>query len=549
MSDREELNKLRRLKELESKLAKSVKRGKRDIDAAGGMLDIPTVNMNPTKGMSNASLAVAGYGKAGADIARGVGQTIGVVSGDDVAESDRLDAPLLATTPGAIGNMIGNAVETAPAFLAPGANTVKGAALAGGVVGALAPTADKNVISGKAENALVGAGLSAGITGVGNVIGGAVNSKQASLAQKRVDEEIKRATTRDAISVGLVVPPANANPTVKNRLFQGISGKAATEQQTSIQNQEVRNRLIKEDLGINPAIPVNKEDLFKHMKTLGQSYDKVKNLGDLTVTNQFNRELLDLKKTAATIENTFPGVVDTSSIQLADKMMQATGSRIPAEATVELMKDLKFQGNLNKFNTANGGKPDPAKVSLGRAQLSAAKAIENLIDKNLRGRGDTTTLNEFRRAQVLYAKTGMAVKALNDATGDFSAGPYLKAYRKGDPMTGNTELIGRFASAYEKANQDIKFAAPGISPLDVATASGVSAVSGDMRGMAMLAGRPTVRKIITSSGYQARNTTPNYNIGLGLDALRGATGQSGQTALKSLLLPNLRDKFNAPESD
>jgi hypothetical protein len=70
-----------------------------------------------------------------------------------------------------------------------------------------------------------------------------------------------------------------------------------------------------------------------------------------------------------------------------------------------------------------------------------------------------------------------------------------------------------------------------------------------MRGLAMIAGRPTVRSYITSSGYQARNTTPNYNLGLGLSALRGATGPNGQVGLKSLLLPNLMDKFNAPESD
>lgn len=516
---------------------------------AAQSMPIPTVSQNPTTGMSTGGLALAGAGKATADIVRGAGQTVGLVSPADVAETNRLDAPLLETTPGMVGNVIGNAVDTLPAFMAPGAATVKGAALAGGIVGALAPTEEDNVLFGKAKNAALGAGLSAGMTVAGNAISGAVTSKEAELAKRRVEEEIKRETTRDGLKAGFSVPPANANPTIKNKTLQGMAGKAATEQQTSIQNAPVRNRLILEDIGMNPAAPVNKEDLFKHMKVIGQSYDRVKNLGDLTVTSQFNREMLDLKRSAATIENSFPGVVDTSSIQLADKLMRPNGSRVPAEALVELAKDLKFTGNLNKYNTAAGGKPDPAKVSLGRAQLKAVEAIENLLDKNLRGRGDTTTLNEFRKARVLYAKTGLAVKALNDATGDFSAGPYLKAYKKGDPLTGNSELVGRFAAGYPKANQDITFASPGISPLDVAVGSGVSAVSGDMRGLAMVVGRPTVRKWITSPGYQARNTTPDYQLGAGLSALRGVSGPRGQAGLKSLLLPNLMDKFNAPESD
>jgi hypothetical protein len=84
---------------------------------------------------------LAGTGKAFTDVARGAGQMIGAVSRDDVAESRRLDKPLMNTGAGTAGNIFGYGAALLPTALIPGANTMAGASMIGAGTGFLAPSA------------------------------------------------------------------------------------------------------------------------------------------------------------------------------------------------------------------------------------------------------------------------------------------------------------------------------------------------------------------------------------------------------------------------
>src|SRR6478736_1050422 len=91
----------------------------------------------PTRGfLSNAA---AGAGKFLYDAARGVGQMTGLNDQASVDEAKRLDAPLMRTGGGKVGNIAGGAVFSAPAMLIPGANTAAGAALIGAGTGLMQP--------------------------------------------------------------------------------------------------------------------------------------------------------------------------------------------------------------------------------------------------------------------------------------------------------------------------------------------------------------------------------------------------------------------------
>jgi hypothetical protein len=109
----------------------------------------PTKGPDPTEGMSTADKALAGVGKAFADFGRGVGQLVPVrrngsweplVTRDDIAESRRLDEPLMNTTAGKWGNIGGNVALLAPTAMIPGAGTIRGGAMIGAATGALAPS-------------------------------------------------------------------------------------------------------------------------------------------------------------------------------------------------------------------------------------------------------------------------------------------------------------------------------------------------------------------------------------------------------------------------
>ena len=132
------------------------------------------IKSDPTEGMSGLDKFRAGVGKSMVDTVQGLGQMVGLTSREDVAESRKLNAPLMATGAGKAGDIAGNVATTLPLAFVPGANTMKGASLIGAATGAVQPSVDTsetltNIAGGGAGGAgglLLGRGVAAGYQGV-----------------------------------------------------------------------------------------------------------------------------------------------------------------------------------------------------------------------------------------------------------------------------------------------------------------------------------------------------------------------------------------------
>ena len=124
-------------------------------------LEADRKTFNPTTDMSGVNKFRAGAGKAFSDIGQGISQYLpGGATRQDVAESRKLDAPLMATGPGMAGNIAGNVAAAVPTAMIPGANTVTGSALIGAGMGAVQPSVStnetlKNIGIGAASSAAV----------------------------------------------------------------------------------------------------------------------------------------------------------------------------------------------------------------------------------------------------------------------------------------------------------------------------------------------------------------------------------------------------------
>lgn len=135
------------------KIAAYIQSMSADVSGAGQQ------RFDPTEGMSTKEKVLAGIGKAFVDTGRGVGQLVGLVSDQDVAEARKLDAPLMNTGAGKVGNFAGSMAVALPTVLIPGANTVTGAALIGAAQGAIQPTVgDESRITNAGIGAVAGAG-------------------------------------------------------------------------------------------------------------------------------------------------------------------------------------------------------------------------------------------------------------------------------------------------------------------------------------------------------------------------------------------------------
>lgn len=96
---------------------------------------------DPTYGMSGTGKFMAGVGKGMTDIAQGIGQNLGMVSREQVAEGRKYDAPLMATGAGRAGEITGQIATALPTMFIPGANTVLGGVAIGGGLGLAQPSA------------------------------------------------------------------------------------------------------------------------------------------------------------------------------------------------------------------------------------------------------------------------------------------------------------------------------------------------------------------------------------------------------------------------
>jgi hypothetical protein len=143
--------------------------------------------MDPTRDMTTTQKVLAGAGKAFVDTGRGVGQllrkvmpdkaadAVGLPTQADIDEAKRLDAPLMSTTAGKVGNIGGSVAIALPSVFVPGANTVAGSGVVGAGMGFLQPVASDE---SRMENTVLGGVTGAAAPLVGRaVVAGAKGSK------------------------------------------------------------------------------------------------------------------------------------------------------------------------------------------------------------------------------------------------------------------------------------------------------------------------------------------------------------------------------------
>jgi hypothetical protein len=211
---------------------------------------------DPTEGMSTTDKVLAGAGKAIYDIGRGAGQLVGLVDRADIEESRRLDAPLMNTGAGKVGNFVGNVAAFAPTAFIPGANTYTGAGVIGAGIGLLQPS------TSTAETVTnVGAGAAGGVVGkrLGDAINGFLTRRATERAAQAPMNEARTAIVREAQDRGYVIPPADADAGLGSKVLNALSGKIKTEQKASTLNQPITNRLVARDLGLPEDEPITRE--------------------------------------------------------------------------------------------------------------------------------------------------------------------------------------------------------------------------------------------------------------------------------------------------
>lgn len=292
MNEREELEALRRLAELEA----------RSRGAMTTPIDpiLKESQSDPTRGMSTAQKYLAGAGKMMADVAMGGGQALGVVPQQDVDEQAKRDAPLMRTGAGKAGYLTSGLVTSLPTAAIPGINTVGGASLYGGLLGGLqpVPTGDS-----RAQNALAGAAGGALAQSAGNLIGRINRPVQSTLTPELQDLAAK------AQQYGIPLDAADVTGSrplkVIRSVFESMPLTADAQSGINEAKRQAFNRAALSEVGENASKAT--PDVMNAARTrIGSEFERLTANNKITLGNDFFDALV--KVDASRNEFTSPSV-------------------------------------------------------------------------------------------------------------------------------------------------------------------------------------------------------------------------------------------------
>jgi hypothetical protein len=298
---------------------------------------------------------------------------------------------------------------------------------------------------------------------------------------------------QQARDLGYVIPPTQANPSLLNRIMEGVAGKISTAQNASARNQEITNKLAAKSLGLAEDTPITPEVIKNLRDTAGQAYTKLGLSGQVIADKSYINALDDIAKPYVTAMQGFPDAPPSPVINLVQSLKSPS---FDAGSAVEKIKQLRTAAD-DAFRTGN--------TDIARASRKAADAIENALETHLNKTGQGDLLNKFRDARQLIAKTYTIEKAANTTTGTIDAKKLAAQLQRGKPLSGELKSIAQFSQAFPKASQATEpmGSLPQISPFDIALGL-IGGVGTGGAGAGAVLARPALRAAALSSPVQNR---------------------------------------------
>jgi hypothetical protein len=458
------------------------------------------------EGMGVGGRLLAGVGQGVSDLGYGAGQALGLVSQDEVRAKRDRDAPLMATTAGKVGSVGGQIATALPAAFIPGANTATGAALMGAVQGAAMPVAEGNVVRQKLTGAAVGAAVGRGTNALGNYVGGKVAQRGAARATEKLQNAGRDAVLAQGQKLGYAVEPTLANPSMTNRIIEGMAGKISTAQAVAEKNQSVTNSIARKAIGLADDTPLDETVLNGVRQQAGQVYEQIRSLpGRVNADASYQGALLDIAKPFRRLAEDVP---EEAGEQIENLVTQYSKESFDPSNVITLI-----QRRRKEASTLFKAFDDPVKRDMAKAHRALADALEDLLERHVSASGSPQLVNELRQARQLIAKTYSIEAALNPGSGNVVARQLGNQLGKGKPLSGELLDVARFAKTFPKSVQEVTSSMPGVSPLDYALGAGSAVASQNPAALAMIAARPLARKALTSNVYQNAMVQPRYAVG------------------------------------
>jgi hypothetical protein len=280
----------------------------------------------------------------------------------------------------------------------------------------------------------------------------AVEAKQAAQAEKtalaRSAADWQRApqieAANRAVELGIVLNPAQSNPTLANRARSTLAGNRDVNAIIVKQNAPKWTELAKREMGLSLQTTLNAKGFGEAKSAVSGPYEQLRRMGAMTPDEDVLAQISALK-----VEPGQAPIGGEAGARLvskaADEAILKIESGLDGKRLLESVRQLRRDADAIRNAQKVGQAPSPAKISEAEAKLQIASALEVLAEKNI---FDPKFKNEFRQARTTMAK----IYAYEDAT-DFNTGQVdpiaiARLTQKNNSLTGIIADIGAIAGNF-----------------------------------------------------------------------------------------------------
>jgi len=349
--------------------------------------------------------------------------------------------------------------------------------------------------------------------------GAPVARRAAALERARQDTQMKLNAPRDADlakakASGLTIAPAEANPSLFNRILEGLSGQAKVQQLASEKSKPVVNEIARRGLGIPSDTPLDTDALVAVRKTAAGPYERARALGDIPTDSEYTKAL-------DAIESRYSGAAKSFSEE-----------KDPVQAAVDSARNTVRAGVFDSSDAVDKMKLERSRADkafaqrdteLGKAHKAIADAVEEQIIRHASEAGDPNLAADLKNARAVIARSYDVQKALkgNDVDARVLYAQLKKGKQLGGELADAANIAGRFKGSFDVGSKN---AYTPVNAYDLLLGGGAGlaalahspeAVKAAAVGGGIAAGRAGIRAGITSGPYQRLNMRPpSYGLSM-----------------------------------
>ena len=259
---------------------------------------------------------------------------------------------------------------------------------------------------------------------------------------------------------GYVLPPASIRQDAPTQIIESFGGKRLTGELASQRNQDVTNRLAARAVGLSENQPLTANSLKAVRDEAGTVYQQIRDSGRIAADPEYQRDIAAVAQDISDISEDFVGANVGARQEIMDMVKSLNQSEFGANAAVTYLRKLRDTA------AKNIKAQEPERNDLGLAQRSAATALENAILRHLRRIGRDDLASQFSQARTTIAKAHDIEAATDFASGNVDAAKFARLLSRGEPLSGELELIARMGAAFPQATRAPRSSA-GVSAADV----------------------------------------------------------------------------------